>query len=67
MHRRHRVRGRPRDACKIRIVTEIAWRPTPEYVENANVTRLMRTHGIESIDELRAVRSMTSSGSGTPS
>ena len=34
-------------------MTEVAWRPTPEYVENANVTRLMRAHGIESIDELR--------------
>jgi acetyl-CoA synthetase len=31
----------------------VIWRPTPEYVEKANVTRLMRTHGIESIDELR--------------
>jgi acetyl-CoA synthetase len=34
-------------------MAEIAWRPTPEYVENANVTRLMRAHGIESINELR--------------
>jgi acetyl-CoA synthetase len=34
-------------------VTEVAWRPTTDYVENANVTRLMRAHGIESIDELR--------------
>jgi acetyl-CoA synthetase len=34
-------------------MTEVAWRPSPEYVENANVTRLMRAHGIESIDELR--------------
>jgi acetyl-CoA synthetase len=34
-------------------VAEVAWRPTPEYVENANVTRLMRTHGVESIDALR--------------
>jgi acetyl-CoA synthetase len=34
-------------------MTEVAWRPTPEYVENANVTRLMRAHGVESIDELR--------------
>src|SRR5688572_4089751 len=33
--------------------SSIAWRPTPDYVENANVTRLMRAHGIESIDELR--------------
>ncbi len=32
---------------------EIAWRPTPEYVERANVTRFMRAHGIESIDEFR--------------
>jgi acetyl-CoA synthetase len=33
--------------------TELAWQPTPDYVERANVTRLMRAHGIESIDELR--------------
>lgn len=30
-----------------------AWQPSPEYVERANVTRLMRTHGIATIDELR--------------
>src|SRR5688572_30580949 len=35
-------------------MAEIAWRPTPEYVENANVTRFMRRHGIESIDEFRS-------------
>jgi len=35
-------------------MTEIAWEPTPEYVERANVTRLMRAHGIESLDDLRA-------------
>jgi acetyl-CoA synthetase len=34
-------------------MAEVAWRPTPEYVENANVTRLMRAHGVESIDALR--------------
>ena len=34
-------------------MAEVAWRPTPEYVENANVTRFMRAHGIESIDEFR--------------
>jgi acetyl-CoA synthetase len=34
-------------------VAELAWRPTPEYIENANVTRLMRAHGVESIAELR--------------
>jgi acetyl-CoA synthetase len=34
-------------------MAELAWQPTPDYVENANVTRLMRAHGVESIDELR--------------
>jgi acetyl-CoA synthetase len=34
-------------------MSELAWRPTPEYVERANVTRLMRAHGIGSIDDLR--------------
>src|SRR6185436_18219385 len=34
-------------------MAEVAWRPTPEYVENANVTRFMRGHGIGSIDEFR--------------
>jgi acetyl-CoA synthetase len=34
-------------------MSELAWEPTPEYVERANVTRLMRAHGIETIDELR--------------
>jgi undecaprenyl-diphosphatase len=34
-------------------MTELAWEPTDEYVERANVTRLMRAHGIDSIDELR--------------
>jgi acetyl-CoA synthetase len=34
-------------------VTDLAWEPTPEYVERANVTRLMRRHGIDSIAELR--------------
>ncbi|WP_067899443.1 AMP-binding protein [Nocardia vaccinii] len=29
------------------------WNPTPEYVENANVMRLARAQGIDSIDELR--------------
>src|SRR3979409_1304930 len=30
-------------------MTDLAWEPTPEYVERANVTRLMRAHGIDSI------------------
>ncbi|MBJ7347421.1 MAG: AMP-binding protein, partial [Thermoleophilaceae bacterium] len=29
-----------------------AWKPTPEYVERAHVTRLMRAHGIETLEEL---------------
>jgi acetyl-CoA synthetase len=28
------------------------WKPTPDYVERANVTRLMRRHGIEDFHEL---------------
>ena len=31
---------------------DFAWRPTPQYVERANVSRLMRAHGIEDYDEL---------------
>ncbi|MGH2980394.1 MAG: AMP-binding protein [Solirubrobacterales bacterium] len=34
-------------------MAEVAWRPTPEYIENANVRRFMRRHGIDSIDEFR--------------
>ncbi|MEA2387410.1 MAG: acetyl-CoA synthetase [Thermoleophilaceae bacterium] len=34
-------------------MSDLAWEPTPEYVERANVTRLMRAHGIETIGELR--------------
>ncbi|HET6770616.1 MAG TPA: AMP-binding protein [Actinomycetota bacterium] len=30
----------------------IVWRPTDEYMERANVTRLMRAHGIGSYEEL---------------
>jgi acetyl-CoA synthetase len=35
-------------------VSRYAWEPTAEYVERANVTRLMRAHGIADIDEMRA-------------
>ena len=28
------------------------WEPTPEYIENANVTRLMRRHGIDDFHDL---------------
>jgi acetyl-CoA synthetase len=31
---------------------DIVWRPTPEYIDNANLTRFMRQHGIDSFDEL---------------
>jgi acetyl-CoA synthetase len=30
----------------------VAWTPTPEAIERANVTRLMRRHGIGGLDEL---------------
>lgn len=34
-------------------MSDYAWEPTPDYIERANVTRLMRACGIESIGELR--------------
>ena len=33
-------------------MSDYAWKPTPSYVEHANVTRLMRAHGIDSYDDL---------------
>jgi acetyl-CoA synthetase len=30
------------------------WNPTADYIENANVTRLARAHGLSGIDELRS-------------
>ncbi|MCU1657068.1 MAG: Acetate--CoA ligase [Pseudonocardiales bacterium] len=35
-------------------MSDYAWTPTPDYVENANVTRLARINGIDSLPELRA-------------
>lgn len=35
-------------------MTDFAWTPTPAYVETANVTRLMRAHGIATYDDLIA-------------
>src|SRR5262249_21890790 len=32
--------------------SEIIWRPTPERIERARITRFMRAHGIGSLDEL---------------
>ena len=32
---------------------DLAWEPTPEYVERANVTRLMKAHDIATVGELR--------------
>lgn len=34
--------------------TEVAWRPTRQYIENANVGRLLAHYGVSTIDELRA-------------
>ncbi|MBI1963767.1 MAG: acetate--CoA ligase [Candidatus Rokubacteria bacterium] len=31
----------------------IVWRPTPEYVERARITKLMRAHGVASLAELQ--------------
>ncbi|MBL8076576.1 MAG: AMP-binding protein [Anaerolineales bacterium] len=31
---------------------EIVWKPTPEHIEHANLTRFMRLHGVQSFDEL---------------
>ena len=33
-------------------MSRFAWEPTPEYIENANVTRFMRAHGIDDFREL---------------
>ncbi|MGH2679573.1 MAG: AMP-binding protein [Actinomycetota bacterium] len=33
-------------------MTDVIWSPTQAYVERANVTRFMRTHGISTYDEL---------------
>jgi acetyl-CoA synthetase len=35
-------------------MSDFVWRPTSDYVENANVTRLMRRHGIEDYWDLVA-------------
>jgi acetyl-CoA synthetase len=35
-------------------VDDVLWRPTPDYVERANVTRFMRANGIATYDELVA-------------
>ena len=34
-------------------MSDYRWLPTPDYIENANVTRLARAHGLHGIDELR--------------
>ena len=33
-------------------MTDFVWEPSPDYIENANVTRFMRAHGIESFFDL---------------
>ena len=35
------------------MTTDIVWRPTAEYIERARITKLMRAHGITSLDELQ--------------
>src|SRR3982751_4621624 len=35
-------------------MSRYAWEPTSDYVDRANVTRLMRAHGVADIDEMRA-------------
>lgn len=35
-------------------MTDLTWEPTPEYIDNANVTRLMRKHGIDDYRDLVA-------------
>src|SRR3954453_6910203 len=34
-------------------MADYAWTPSDDYVANANVTRLIRTHGLATIDDLR--------------
>lgn len=34
-------------------MSDYRWEPSPDYIENANVTRLARSHGLAGIDELR--------------
>ncbi|MFA5891991.1 MAG: AMP-binding protein, partial [Actinomycetota bacterium] len=46
------VVGLPRAPIAFRGVSDYAWTPSPEYVDRANVTRLMRAHGIETYPEL---------------
>lgn len=33
-------------------MSDFVWEPTPEYIEGANVTRFMRTHGIDDYGDL---------------
>lgn len=35
-------------------MSDYTWTPSVERVANANVTRLAQSHGIDSLDELRA-------------
>src|SRR5439155_14620621 len=41
------------DTRRDRFMDAYAWEPTPERIEQANVTRLMRAAGATTIDELR--------------
>jgi acetyl-CoA synthetase len=35
-------------------MSDYSWKPTPDYIEGARVTRLGRRHGLETLPELRA-------------
>lgn len=35
-------------------MSDYVWHPTPDYLDNANVLRLARAHGLESMDDLRS-------------
>src|SRR5262249_33619432 len=43
----------PRSMGEAAMKEEIAWRPTPEYIENAQLTRFMKFCGCASFDELQ--------------
>src|ERR1700722_12649074 len=51
----HRRRAYPRHAPRLTGADmTYTWHPSPDYLENSNVARLMRTLGVSTADELRA-------------
>lgn len=49
----HRRRAHSRHAQGVTAMSDYVWLPTPEYIDNANVTRLAHRHGLRDIAELR--------------